>query len=365
MVKNLIRAMVRLKLGRWVCGLLLVSLGALSANARVVWVNEGTGQGFLFNHRGNCYVILPTHVHGRGAVKLSARDPAGIGTGRIIHKAQGADLSLGIVSGSLTADCGQAWGALPQGLDLAASTPVTVIRYEQGSVETIRSQITTVTFSHFDITPQSDETRFFAARTSGAFVFRGTTPVGMVIEAGTRDAARVLRMDEIYARLRRVVEDWYEDVGCTNPEGCGVPEPDLAPPSLSGFRLTEWSAHGLTADQGPEAMVAGTGPYVVPLSPSSPVTLTFEADEIREVSRIVVTSDADGSETFSPKLVIVRIDTSAGGIDRWRNFLSPRDMVPGEVLDLRRGPTYARRVQIEIRSSWGGSPVRIDGIGIE
>ncbi|MCF3972592.1 hypothetical protein [Paracoccus salsus] len=335
-------------------------------DARPVWVEDGSGNGFLFRNRGVCYVILPTHVHGRGAFRLSARNPSGLGTGRIIHKADAAlDLSLGVVSGTLEKDCGQDWADLPQRVAPVVGQTVTAVRYEQGSVETIRSMITTVTFTHLEIAPLPDETRFFAARTSGAFVLDGTRPLGMIVEAEDRQSGYVLRWDEIYDRLRRVVEDWYEEDGCTDPAGCDNPVPDPAPATLSGFRLASWKPHGISGEHGAEAMVAGLGPYVAPISRTEPVILTFEADTIREVSRVVLRSDADNETSVSPKLVMVRVDTSSDGVERWRDFRSPQDMVPGEALDLRRGATHARRLRIEIRSGWGDGPVRLDSVAIE
>lgn len=343
-----------------------IVLAASGVSARPVQVEDGKGNGFLFHNRGVCYVVLPTHVHGRAPFRLSARDPSGLGTGRVIHRADTAlDLSLGVVSGTLTGSCGPSWNALPSSVDPVPGQSVTVVRYEQGSVETIRSMITTVTFSHFEIAPVPEETRFFAARTSGSFVFSGERPVGMIVEAADRQSAYVLRMDEIHDRLRRVVEDWYEDDGCTDPGGCDSPIPDPAPATLSGFRLTGWSPHAISGEYGAEAMVAGQAPFIAPIARDQPVTLTFESDRIHDISRLVLTSKADNATSSSPKLVIVRIDTSSDGIDRWRNFKSPRDMIPGEPLDLRRGPTHARRVQVEIHSSWGDGPVRIDSVAIE
>lgn len=345
---------------------LLVALFAGSSEARPVWVEDGLGNGFLFHNRGVCYVVLPSHVHGRGPFRLTARDPSGLGTGRIVHKSDPAlDLSLGVVSGTLEKDCGPEWSDLPQRIDPTVGQTVTVIRYEQGSVESIRSSVTTVTFTHLEIAPLPEETRFFAARTSGSFVFDGARPLGMIIEAGNRQNAYVLRWDEIRDRLRRVVEDWSAQDGCTDAQACDGPIGDPAPASLSGFRLAGWEPHGISGEYGAEAMVAGLGPYIAPISRGVPVILSFEADAIQEISRVVLTSHADNETSFSPKLVIVRVDTSSDGIDRWRDFRSPRDMVPGEPLDLRRGTTTARRVRIEILSSWGGGPVRLDGVAIE
>lgn len=347
---------------------LLLAIAPADAGARPVMVesNGQQGNGFLFHHRGVCYVILPSHVHSRGAFSLSARDPAGLGTGRTIHKTEGTlDLSLGVVSGSLTGDCGPDWSDLPRAIEARAGQGVSVIRYHSGSVETIRATITSLTFTHFDIAPIPDETRFFAAATSGSFVFDGDRPMGMIVEAAERQDAHVLRWDEIHDRIRRVVEDWYEQEGCTGAQGCDTPLPDAAPATLAGFRLVAWDPQPLTSENGADTMVAGLSPYIAPIAPRQPITLTFEADTIRVISRVTMTSRADGIASVAPKLVTVQIDTSSDGIDRWRNFLSPRDMVPGEMLDLRRGETRARRVQIRIGSGWGRGPVRIDGIGIE
>lgn len=336
------------------------------AQARPVSVEAGTGNGFLFNHRGVCYVILPFHVHGRAPVRLTARDPAGLGTGRVRRNDANAaiDLSLGTVSGNLTQACGPAWSDLPRSINPEAGQDVVVVRYGQGSVETIRSVITSKSFTHFDITPHPDETRFYAGGTSGSFVFANGLPFGMVVEAEDRTSAYVLRIDEIHTRLRRVVEDWSDEQGCSVPAGCDT-GPDPAPATLSGFKLTAWSQHPVSGDFSAETMAAGQGPYIAPIGRNAPIILTFEADEITPISRVVMTSQADETESYPPKFVVVRVDATANGIDRWQDFRSPRDMVPGSPLDLKRGEVNARRVQIEIRSSWGGSPVRIDSVSIE
>lgn len=339
----------------------ILSIAANMGQARSVWVENGEGNAFLFEHRGNCYVILPTHVHGRSDVQLSAREPAGIGTARIIHEVAGADLSLGVATGSITQDCGPRWRDLPDRLALRAGAAATVVRYQQGSIETIPGTLATVTFGEFEVSAADSSDRFFAARTSGAIVYAGDTPIGMIVQADERSRARALRMDEIRNQLARVVEDWYDQNGCADAEGC-APPPDPAPATLSGFALTSWSPHGIAAEAEAERMIAGDGPYI---ARDLPVVLMLEAPEILPISRIVMTSLADEAESFTPKLVKVEIDTSSDGINRWRPFRSPKDMVPGAALDLRRGETSARRVKVTIHSSWGGTPVRIDSLAIE
>lgn len=325
------------------------------ADARPVMIEDRAqkGNGFLFTHRGVCYVILPSHLHGRAPFSVTARDPSGQGIGRIIHKADASlDLSLGVVSGSLSQNCGQRWETLPRSFSLADGHPVSVVRYQEGSVETLRANVTSMQFTHFEIAPTPEEPRFFAAATSGSFVFDGDRPLGMIVEATDRQTAWVVRWDEIHDRLRRVVEDWYQD-DCTDAAGCAATLPDLAPPTLSGFRLTAWQPQPIAAENGADAMIAGQAPFIAAITRAQPVTLTFEADEIKEISRVLLVSDADGSASVSPKLVTVMIDTSSDGIERWRNFRSPKDMVPGQPLDLQRSPTLARRLQIRIGSGWG------------
>lgn len=344
---------------------LLSALAAWPAAARVVGVGEGQGNAYLFHHRGNCYAILPTHVHGRGPMQLSGRDPAGIGTAHVIDRSNSdIDLSLALVSGSLTQSCGGPWSDLPQRLSIRPNEEATVVRVQQGSVETIRSHVAHVDFTQFSLAPDGDETRFFAAGTSGATVLQGGTPIGMVLTADSRDLAYALRMDEIQARLRRVIEDWFVEGSCTEGDTCGE-VPDLAAQSLSGFQLSAWQPHGVTADTGADAMVSGSGAYIAPIARGEPVTLTFESAELREIRRVVMTSRADGQEAHAPKLVKVMIDAASGVVANWRAFKAPTEMAPGQALDLRRGGTFARRIRIEVHSAWGGSPVRIDSIAIE
>ena len=329
--------------------------------ARVVWIDEGGGNGFLFHHAGNCYVILPAHVHERGPMGLSARDPAGLGVGRIIYTAGGTfDLALAVVSGSLEQSCGREWLALPSRVTLDPGADVTVIRYQKASIESVPAKVRSVTFTDFQIDVDAGD-RAIVARNSGATVFQGDQPVGMVIEVPGRGEAVALRMDEIRARLRRVIEDWSTGGDCVQRDRCdgeggGAPAGPPAPVGLGGFKLKDWSTQGTDVGVPPDEMLAGKGVYVAPIGPNAPVVLLLEADKTTRLSRVVLTSDADGVTTFSPKRVLVRIDPTADGIDRWRNFLSPRDMVSGQPLDLLRSETFARRIEIRIRVELGRKP---------
>ncbi|QHQ33866.1 hypothetical protein [Algicella marina] len=353
--------------------LLFIAATAPAGFARVVSVEDGTGHGFLFQHRGNCFLILPTHVHGRNrsGLRITGQDPVEIGSASVVYETDEAlDISLALVRGAITGNCGPAWAALPRAIPAAArvGAPVRLVRHHQASVEAVRSRIQTVDFETMTIVPAEGEQRDYGAGTSGSTVLDGDVPIGMVTDASLRTEAYLIRMDEIVGRLSRFVEGMGAD-DCSDPASAAVlagqcGDAAVQVSNLGPFRLMSWSSHPTSPGFSAEEMIAGNAPYIAPIGQGG-ITLVFEAPETATLSRIRLTSHADNAESFVPKGISVRVDTSTDGIDRSRRFLA-QDMAPDGSLDMQRGATYARRVIVTITDAWaGGSPVRLDAVSLE
>lgn len=342
--------------------------------ARTVGVDEGAGNGFLFHHRENCFVMLPTHVHGARykGIRLSDRDGA-VGRADILHSTDvDTDLSLGLVTGGIARDCGPDWASLPRRLGhrLSPGLTASVVRSYQQSQELRRVTLSAVSFVRFSVVPAPGEPADLFAGTSGALVFDGQMPIGMVTDAETAGEAWVLRMDEIVGRISRWIEGTQEGRVCDDPvlaervAACVDTESLIVGPGLP-FRVTEWSAHPVDGAVDPLAMAAGEGPYVAPLAVEAPLRIEVLFPETVTVGRVVLRSEADGETEFKPRTVRIMTDATAGPVRRPLTFIN-RDMPPDGVLDVVRRVTYARRVTIEVLSTWGGgSPVRLDAIRFE
>ena len=341
--------------------------------ARVVGVNEWSGSGFLFNHRGNCFVILPTHLHGqlREGIAVSAPGGREIGTATVFYVAPDeVDLSVGFVRGSIANDCGPDWNRLPRRLNetLSVGDAALLKRARQASTEGRRVLVHTVTFDRIRLEAAPGEADDLYGGTSGSVVFADDVPIGIVLEAETRAEVYALRMDEIVNRVSRYMGEVQNGPIC----GAGdLPDDMIAgcpPPAPSGpglrFEVLSWSTHPVGGAQDPVAMAAGQGPYVAPIGPGRPIVIEIgltEADRLHRVQILSLPSDG----AFVPKSIDIVSDPTGGPIRRPNPFPA-RDMAPDGNYDNQVGERFARTVTIHVTSTWGGgSPARIDKIILE
>jgi hypothetical protein len=337
-------------------------------------VGLGAGNGFLFNHRGNCFAILPTHVHSPRVdeIRLSVPDGA-VGRADILYSTDAeTDLSLALVTGGIARNCAPEWMSLPRRLDnrLRPGMAATVVRNHQQSQEARQVVVGAVNTLTFSVVAGPGQPADFFAGTSGATVLDGQVPIGMVIDAETTSVVWALRMDEIVGRIARWIDGVQEGRVCDDPSlaehvvQCHDETERLAGSGLP-FRVTDWSAHPIEGANDPVSMAAGAGPYVAHLADGVPIWIEVQFPQTVALGRIVLRSEADGQLAFVPRSVRIMTDTTTGPVRRALNFIS-RDMPPDGVLDAVRRETYARRVTIEIWSTWGGgSPVRLDEMRFE
>lgn len=334
--------------------------------ARVVGVEDGTGAGFLFRKAGNCYVILPTHVHGalREGVRIgSDRSGGAIGTAKIVHVVPNdVDISLGIVRGGIADTCGPDWSALKQRLDtsLRPGRQVILRRPRQSSVEGRRLLIHTSTFLAIRVVPAPEEPADLFGGTSGATLFLDDVPVGMVLKAEDAGVAWALRMDEIAAQLSRFIEG--PPASAAPPPGPVQAKGGLSP--SDPVEAVSWSAHPVEGATDPAAMIAGQGPWIFPLGPE-PVSLTLRLTGTDRLSRIRLRS-AEDAAAYVPRRITLVTDSSGDPARPRPNPIPAPEMTPDGVFDLRLGERFAKTVTITIHSSWGkGSPVRLDAVAID
>ena len=244
-------------------------LPAAAAKAEPVSINRNRGQGFAVSHNGNCYVILPAHVHGRGtALTLSTGSPPIVGAASVFQSFMpGMDLSVAYVSGGLDGRCGDRFADLPRNIDplIGPGGAVSFVRVSAaGQIERVPARVTSLLYETMEIEVAEGETATVFRGTSGAFVFAGDTPVGMIIRAPDDRHAEVLRIDAIAARLDRLLAGGI---------GAAPEEPVAEAPSqseggigLSGLAagITRCSAEPATPETSCWAMAEGSSPLIVP-----------------------------------------------------------------------------------------------------
>lgn len=190
----------------------------ITTRAETVSVNDGQGHGFMFRHGGQCYAILPHHVHASDApFSVSAPDRAEPGLGFVQFRRPGADLAVAEVTGSVTKYCTVPWSDL---VAAAARTPglgpVDVVRINrQGAAqslplkldgmpwEALRAQDGQAGGHHRYLSLSAPDGVAIHPGTSGAFVFRDAVPLGMVLNAIPPNKARALALEEITGPVGR------------------------------------------------------------------------------------------------------------------------------------------------------------------
>lgn len=342
---------------------------APSVASKVVGVENGTGSGFLYSHRGNCFVILPSHVHGRFSddIPIDSYQSGTIGSADIVYRVPGeADISLGLVKGAVSEDCGPDWTALPRSLTghLDVGQIGIIERARQQSVEGRRVQLHSKDFSKIRLVPTPEEQPDLFGGTSGATVFIDGTPVGMVLEAETAEAAWAIRMDEIVNLLSRFMGEVPAKENCDQGMLSGACDAPAESVEGAAYEVVAWSVHPVSGAPDPSAIAGSQAAYFAPLSAGQPVVLELVLTDADRLRRIQILSEPD-PDAAVPKDIEIITDVSAEGRSR-PNPMPRRDMSPDGRYDNRVGERFAKHVTIRITSSWGnGSPIRIDRILID
>lgn len=342
---------------------LLVVLGctliaAVPVLADAVSVNRGAGMGFAFKHRGNCYMFLPQHVHGR-QTQISVRTAgSAVGNGVVFHTfAPGEDLSVAYIVG-LDNDCATDWATLPADLRtlLPTVTSAQLVRVDATGRET-RDDMVIVSIEHETISARvADPTRETEVRkgTSGAILKSGDTVLGMAIESGDTSEALFLRADEIVSRLARLLEP--------GP----VPELPAAPQATAGscpsgglaIKSVTCSAEPISPEYACTNLMTG-GPVIFPAGTPQPQIIVELADGAQPLGTVTLNATA-GTEAI-PKSVLIESTSVARGTPRWRRFGSG-DMSPGGSLKVQNGAKpFATRFSVTLQSTWNPDlPLRLD-----
>lgn len=353
-----------------VSALLLAGTAALSARATVVTVEEGSGAGLLVRQGGNCYVILPTHVHGpsMGGIRLGSDRAGGlIGTARIVYVAPNdADISLGVVRGGLEAACGDEWRDMPRHLDdlMTPGTELMLQRPRQQVFEGRRLIVHSSGPELVRLVPAAGERADLFGGTSGAVAFSGTTPIAMVLKAGGANEALAMRMDAVRALVGRVLEARATESAPASAVAPAEAASMVTLPPGDPLEAASWSAHPVEGAVDPAAMLEQAGAWIFELG-TEPVSVTFHLAKTDRLSRIQLRA-AVGTGAAVPREIGIVTDTSTDPARPRPSPIPAPEMTPDGQFDLRIGERFAHTVTIKFRSSWGGaSPVRLDAVSID
>lgn len=342
----------------------------LSANAAVgqsIRIQNGEGNwgfGWMFQHSGNCYAVLPRHVAGELFPKVTVSTAAPVVSDQaVVLKPfwEGIDLALGVIDrGVLDERCLARLSDLNVTTSGRSAVTALVTRItSSGQEERLPIEVRDRTYLTFEgaVTRDGDE---IGEGTSGAFAFVSGRPIGMAYETTDTDFASFMRAEEISLNVKRFLADQGTAFA---PSAQPNPDTDLRPNS-GAFKLQEASANTppILPQYGPENL-QGDGIYVV--VPNGPVELTYmlDGDIAQGVQRVILT--APQSDKFAvPKTVAIYLDAGEAGT-RFR-FWTQGEMRPDGVFDT--GPMAARNakwIRIVISGAWAEGPIALDELTVE
>lgn len=346
-------------------GLLL----CLPAMAEPVSINRGIGLGFVFKHRGNCYLILPDHVRqGLTRLSLATAAPSAIGDAEIFRSyAPDVDLAVGIVTSGLSERCTDRFDTLRTDLQplLDSANTAQLVRVDAGGLE-MRDDMVITSFDFESITARVDVTS--AAEiyqgSSGGILRVGNAIIGMAIQSPGIEEAFFLRADEIAARLGRLLD--------TGPTTFTAQLPLVAttaalrcPAGTIAIASIQCNLEPPTPDLACSNLLAGGAAAFPPSQVAPRLVLDLPGDAAMPVGMITLGSSGEAPTATMPKAILIEV-SSTPGTPRWRRYAAG-DMPPTGLFRAANGAgPYATQIAITLQSSWDASlPTALDCISVQ
>ena len=310
------------------------------------------GQGWLFNHRGNCYLVLPAHVAGqRPELQFFTSTPVVNGDARPIRNFTTAhDLAIAYVAPGFEDRCKTPWSSIADDitnvLDVGASVTLTEVR-SSGLVDSLQGRIEAYDSYYITLTPDEGDSLYQGR--SGSSLTRDGKFIGMAIEARGSSEGIFLRADEIRDELRGLIERTSvvnrPSSSISSSAQCENSEEIYSRVRCSAPALSEkYVCSGLLSGQ-KARFAADSLPLVIELTLNDEAALDLTSFS----HRITVEPD---ETTTTPKSVLVLVDSSDGDRRRWKKFGS-RDTAPdGSFLMNNGSRPFTRHIQFVVQSAW-------------
>lgn len=313
------------------------------------------GQGFLTRYGEQCLVLLPTHVvteAGGVASLLGLSRQARLGESAHFVDL-GDDLSVGFVSGGLTAACGQSSATLSRAVDThVRRSGLATLRWinPDGSQANVAMSVLDHGEATFMRVQPANEGDQFRKGQSGSLLIANERPVGLLLSVSSRSGrGLVIRMDAMLARLDRYMRERHVSTTTAVASAGSKARRDVAAAALGG-KIIDWSVPSESA-QSRAVHLLDTDPathwrVAVARWPVS-VSLALSGGHKQAIEEIVFAARDGEDEGTRPAQVTVMINNSTDN-RRWRSLMSkPLDFdAQGEAV-LRFSATWARELRFE------------------
>jgi len=337
-----------------------LQIGFTPADAQTVAIqsNDQVGHGFIFKHASQCYVVLPRHlVEGQRRVKVFSSAPV-VYSGAVVDTPfwDGLDLAIGVVRGPIMERCTRTLDYFSSPKSTADGSVVQLLRLrESGEIERVNMIVTKGDYLTLQARITEKDKELFKG-TSGAFLFAGGTPIGMVTDNLTESDTEGLfiRMEEIHMNLKRRLN---RRAGFVSPTASETQDFSSTQNNLP-MNLISVTLPPTFPDFGEENLL-GPGSYVFELTRTNRISFQVTGDEAAILSRVRIKSNPAAPYTL-PKGLRIDVSSKLDGT-RPRSFLDGEMGLDG-LYDATRQPSKVRWIFITVTSGWDNGPIGIDTI---
>lgn len=340
--------------------LICVALFGQEGAAQAVRVSGAAeGQGFLFRHDGQCYLVTAAHVTaGKGRAQVRT-DQGQEGTATMLHPFwPGFDVDLGAVR-RLDAACTTSFDQLRQGGQVSLyGASVTLPVVDHTSLRNLTLDVTQFRYLDF-VARFRDPGQAAQKGMSGGFALRDGMPVGMARAAGSDGSVEFVQMGEIAMNVDRYLNRGGMTAATPEPEA-----PQAGTQEGLPLEIISASPPAIDAAHMVEGVLDGSGAFAYPAGTDAVIVLRNRSESAaRTAQRLRIDSEMDAGFSMPAKVKVEFLpteDLSAVQIFSVGSF--PAD---GRFDTGRKAPRYAALVRITLIGSTGAQPVRIDRIVLD
>lgn len=330
------------------------SQAAIAQSVRILANEEG--QGFLFQHKDNCFVVTAAHVT-EGSRRIQIITQAGSeGTATMARPFwPDLDLDIGQVRRIGDQECSVPFDVFKEG----AQSPINGVQVVLPLVgfsgaESHKLQVSAAGYLDF-YARFADEGMAGRKGMSGAVAMRSGVPLGMVRTTTEDGSVRLTQAAEIALNVerwltRKVERVDLEEAAVEDTEGTPIELVTSEPSAIGGDYLVE-------------GMLEGTNAFAYQPGQDAKIVLRNAAEGQKTVSRVRVISEPNADFTM-PTHVKIELFASE---DAKRPYLF--DVVPfpadGIYDSGPRSPRFGSIIQMTLIGARDGKPVRLDQIIVE
>jgi hypothetical protein len=268
------------------------------------------------------------------------------------------DFAIGVVRGPVEEKCTTTLDDLSSKLTAASGRHAQLLRLlPSGEIERIDMSIINTGYLTLDARIEEGSSELFKG-TSGAFLFDGDKPIGMIVEALSATEGRFIRIEELHLNLARRLnrKAGFQAAASNSTPVANSDHGDNLP-----LEFVRASRPPIYPDVG-EANMLGDGSYVFDLPRPNRIAFKIKSPGAVALSNVRVFSDVD-AEYAIPRNI--RIDVSSAPDGNRPRFFGAAEMGPDGIFDFSRAPTLARWVFITVNDAWENGVIGISAVRAE